>query len=77
MTTMAHIVEYEDAKKMVELGVNILAHNVRDREIDHSPVSHHRCGLDALEVERSCDLPRPTQPLRCFILKAKLLRQLI
>jgi imidazolonepropionase-like amidohydrolase len=34
MTTMAHIVEYEDAKKMVELGVNILAHNVRDREID-------------------------------------------
>jgi imidazolonepropionase-like amidohydrolase len=33
-TTMAHIVEYEDAKKMVELGVNILVHNVRDREMD-------------------------------------------
>ena len=32
--TMAHIVEYEDAKRMVDLGVNILVHNVRDREID-------------------------------------------
>ena len=34
MITMAHIVEYEDAKKMVDLGVNILVHNVRDRVID-------------------------------------------
>jgi len=33
-TTMAHIVEYEDAKKMVDLGVNILVHDVRDRELD-------------------------------------------
>jgi imidazolonepropionase-like amidohydrolase len=33
-TTMAHIVEYEDAKKMVELGVDILVHDVRDRELD-------------------------------------------
>jgi imidazolonepropionase-like amidohydrolase len=32
--TMAHIVEYEDAKKMVELGVDILVHDVRDRELD-------------------------------------------
>jgi imidazolonepropionase-like amidohydrolase len=35
MITMAHIVEYEDAKRMVDLGVNILVHNVRDREIDN------------------------------------------
>jgi imidazolonepropionase-like amidohydrolase len=33
-TTMAHIVEYEDARKMVELGVNILVHGVRDRTLD-------------------------------------------
>jgi imidazolonepropionase-like amidohydrolase len=33
-TTMAHIVEYEDARKMVELGVDILVHDVRDRELD-------------------------------------------
>ena len=33
-TTMAHIVEYADAKKMVELGVDILVHNVRDRVMD-------------------------------------------
>jgi imidazolonepropionase-like amidohydrolase len=39
MTTMAHIVEYEDAKRMVELGVNILAHNVRDREIDDALIA--------------------------------------
>jgi imidazolonepropionase-like amidohydrolase len=32
--TMAHIVEYADAKKMVELGVDILAHDVRDRVMD-------------------------------------------
>jgi len=32
--TMAHIVEYEDARKMVNLGVNILVHDVRDRELD-------------------------------------------
>jgi imidazolonepropionase-like amidohydrolase len=34
MITMAHIVEYEDAKRMVAQGVNILAHDVRDRVID-------------------------------------------
>ncbi|MGA2713793.1 MAG: amidohydrolase family protein [Bryobacteraceae bacterium] len=33
-TTMAHIVEYADAKKMVDLGVDILVHGVRDRVID-------------------------------------------
>jgi imidazolonepropionase-like amidohydrolase len=33
-TTMAHIVDYADAKKMVELGVDILAHDVRDRVMD-------------------------------------------
>ncbi len=33
-TTMAHIVEYEDAKRMVDLGVNILVHDVRDRALD-------------------------------------------
>ena len=33
-TTMAHIVEYEDARAMVELGVNILVHDVRDRVLD-------------------------------------------
>ena len=32
--TMAHIVEHEDARKMVELGVNILVHGVRDRTLD-------------------------------------------
>ena len=32
--TMAHIVEYEDAQKMVELGVDILVHDVRDRVLD-------------------------------------------
>ncbi len=32
--TMAHIVEYADAKKMVDLGVDILVHNVRDRVMD-------------------------------------------
>ena len=33
-TTMAHIVDYADAKKMVELGVDILVHDVRDRVLD-------------------------------------------
>lgn len=33
-TTMAHIVEYEDARTMVDLGVNILVHGVRDRVLD-------------------------------------------
>ena len=33
-TTMAHIVEHEDARKMVDLGVNILVHDVRDRVLD-------------------------------------------
>ena len=32
--TMAHIVEHEDARKMVELGVNTLVHGVRDRTLD-------------------------------------------
>src|SRR4051812_39099036 len=30
---MAHIVELADARRMVDQGVNILAHNVRDQEI--------------------------------------------
>jgi imidazolonepropionase-like amidohydrolase len=32
--TMAHVYEYADAKMIVDEGVNILAHNVRDRELD-------------------------------------------
>jgi imidazolonepropionase-like amidohydrolase len=32
--TMAHVYEYADAKMIVDKGVNILAHNVRDQEID-------------------------------------------
>ena len=32
--TMAHVFEYDDAKMIVDEGVNILAHNIRDREID-------------------------------------------
>ena len=32
--TMAHIVTYDDAKMIVDEGVNILAHNVRDAVID-------------------------------------------
>ena len=32
--TMAHVYEYADARMIVDLGVNILAHNVRDRELD-------------------------------------------
>src|SRR5215470_17163255 len=32
--TMAHVYEYADAKMIVDRGVNILAHNVRDQEID-------------------------------------------
>jgi imidazolonepropionase-like amidohydrolase len=32
--TMAHIVEYADAKMMVDLGVDILVHDVRDRVMD-------------------------------------------
>ncbi len=31
--TMAHIVELADARRMVDQGVNILVHNVRDQEI--------------------------------------------
>ena len=30
---MAHIVELEDAERIVDQGVNILAHNVRDKDI--------------------------------------------
>jgi imidazolonepropionase-like amidohydrolase len=33
-TTMAHIVEYADARMMVNLGVDILVHDVRDRVMD-------------------------------------------
>jgi imidazolonepropionase-like amidohydrolase len=32
--TMAHVYEYADAKMIVDKGVNVLAHNVRDQEID-------------------------------------------
>src|SRR3989441_2111772 len=32
--TMAHVYEYTDAKMIVDKGVNVLAHNVRDQEID-------------------------------------------
>ena len=32
--TMAHVFEYADAKMIVDQGVNILAHNVRDQEMD-------------------------------------------
>jgi imidazolonepropionase-like amidohydrolase len=32
--TMAHVVELSDAKMIVDEGVNILAHNVRDQEMD-------------------------------------------
>jgi imidazolonepropionase-like amidohydrolase len=32
--TMAHVFEYADAKRVVDQGVNILAHNIRDQEID-------------------------------------------
>jgi imidazolonepropionase-like amidohydrolase len=32
--TMAHVYEYADAKMIVDQGVNILVHNVRDRELD-------------------------------------------
>ncbi len=30
---MAHIVELADARRMVDQGVNILVHNVRDQDI--------------------------------------------
>lgn len=32
--TMAHVYDYADAKMIVDEGVNVLAHNVRDQEID-------------------------------------------
>jgi imidazolonepropionase-like amidohydrolase len=32
--TMAHVYEYADAKMIVDEGVNILVHNVRDQEMD-------------------------------------------
>lgn len=32
--TMAHVYEYVDAKRMVDQGVNILVHDVRDQEMD-------------------------------------------
>jgi imidazolonepropionase-like amidohydrolase len=32
--TFAHIYELSDAKMLVEQGLNVLAHNVRDREVD-------------------------------------------
>jgi imidazolonepropionase-like amidohydrolase len=32
--TFAHVYELSDAKMLVERGLNVLAHNVRDREVD-------------------------------------------
>ena len=32
--TFAHVYELSDAKMLVEQGLNVLAHNVRDREVD-------------------------------------------
>ena len=32
--TFAHIVELTDAKMLVDQGLNVLAHNIRDREVD-------------------------------------------
>ena len=32
--TMAHVYEYVDARRMVDQGVNILVHNVRDQEME-------------------------------------------
>src|SRR5262249_31412431 len=32
--TLAHVYEHADAVRVVEQGANVLAHNVRDREID-------------------------------------------
>ena len=37
--TMAHIYEYVDARRMVDQGVNILVHNVRDQELDADFIS--------------------------------------
>ncbi len=37
--TMAHIYEYADARRMVDQGVNILVHNVRDQELDADFIS--------------------------------------
>jgi len=34
LITGAHVVELDDAKMVVDLGINVLLHNVRDREID-------------------------------------------
>jgi imidazolonepropionase-like amidohydrolase len=34
--TTAHIYELADARMMIEAGLNVLAHNVRDREVDAS-----------------------------------------
>lgn len=32
--TTAHIFDYDDAKLLIENGLNVMAHNVRDREVD-------------------------------------------
>ena len=37
--TFAHIYELADAKMLVERGLNVLAHNVRDREVDGEFIS--------------------------------------
>ena len=37
--TTAHIYELADAKMMIEAGLNVLAHNVRDREVDAGLIS--------------------------------------
>ncbi len=34
LLTGAHVVELDDAKMVVDLGINVLLHNVRDREVD-------------------------------------------
>ena len=37
--TFAHVYDLSDAKMLVEQGLNVLAHNVRDREVDSEFVS--------------------------------------
>lgn len=37
--TFGHVVELIDAKMLVERGLNVLAHNVRDREVDSELIS--------------------------------------
>ena len=65
--TMAHIVAYEDAKMVVDEGVNILAHNVRDAVIDDDFIAKLKdrgrdCDLDARARGGDVRLS-PTNPL--------------